>query len=290
MIKTLILLSALIIVSCHDSSDKQSVKTKKPVVDNIVAKIGSDHITEKQLQDAISALPVKQKILIQSSPKQKNKFIESYINKEILYKEALKKGYGEKEDIRKSVEQYKKKLMIRKLSDDILNQEITDKELEQYYESNKNLYQSATITQVSYIPKDIENLNQDELLNLQNEIISNLKEDADLGGLTNHINYKIKVKKNIEITRDKYSKLLGDVAFNMKKGEISEPVKFGNSYVILKLIDGPNHIPFKNLKNNIKFEVKNNRFKSYLKNLKDLENIEIYSYKETRETNSNAEN
>ncbi|NIX16675.1 MAG: hypothetical protein GWN11_12590 [Candidatus Dadabacteria bacterium] len=289
MIRTLILLSALIIASCHGSSNEKREKTKKPQADNIVAKIGSDLITEKQLQDAISELPVKQKILIQSSPKQKNKFIESYINKEILYKEALKKGYSDKEDIRKSVEQYKKKLIIRKFSEDILNREITDLELEQYYENNKNKYQSATITQVSYIPKDIENLNQDELQNLQKEIISNLNKDADLGRLTNHNKFKIKIKKNIEITRDKYNKLLGDIVFNMKKGEISEPVKFGNSYVILKLIDGPNHIPFKNLKNNIKFEVKNNRFKSYLKNLKDLENIEIYSFKENKETNSNAE-
>ncbi len=76
----------------------------------------------------------------------------------------------------------------------------------------------------------------------------------------------------------------------MKKGEVSEPVELGNSYIILKMIEHPGYIPFKKIKNNIKFEIRNNNFNNYLNDLKASESIEIYTENIYKEININNEN
>ena len=107
MLKSIILASMIILLSaCNDFNhleNEQNEKSEKSPSDKIVAKIGSVYITRQQLLDSISKLPLKQKILIQSSPKKMNKYIESYINKEVLYREALTRGFSERENIKKQI-------------------------------------------------------------------------------------------------------------------------------------------------------------------------------------------
>ncbi|NIP38124.1 MAG: peptidyl-prolyl cis-trans isomerase, partial [Candidatus Dadabacteria bacterium] len=175
-------------------------------------------------------------------------------------------------------------------SEDLLKLEITDIQLEQYYEENKEKYKASLITQVSVTPKDKDNVDTDKLQHFLKTIKTRLQKDENLDDLSNNSLYNVKIKKAAEVRRDKYYKALADTIFNMSVGEISEPVKLKNSYIILKILEGPYYLPFKKVKNNIKFEVRNNNFNSYLKNLKDSENVEIYISEEIKETKSNAEN
>ncbi len=280
MLKSIILASMIILLSaCNDFNhleNQQNDKSERSPNDKIVVKIGSDYITRQQLLDSISKLPLKQKILIQSSPKKMNKYIESYINKEVLYREALTRGFSERENIKKSIEEYRKKVLIKSLTDEILKQEISDKEIEQYYEANREKYKTALVTQVSVIPKNKENLNTDELENLLKNIRTQLEKAGSMDDFTKNNLYSVKIRESFEINKDKYNKILADTVFNMNIGEVSEPVKLNKSYVIFKFLKGPDYIPFKNVKNNIKFAIRNNNFNNYLNNLKDLAGIEIY--------------
>ncbi|NIP38834.1 MAG: hypothetical protein GWO07_08840 [Candidatus Dadabacteria bacterium] len=203
MIRALILITAVILASCDGGFNDGKDKRTKPESGKIVARIGSSHITEQQLRDAVESLPVKQRILIESSREQKDRFVESYINKEILYREALKRGYGEKEDIKKSVEDYKKKIVIRKLSEDLLKLEITDSQLEQYYEENKEKYKAALITQVSVTPRDKDNVDTDKLQGFLKTIKTRLQKDESLDDPSNNTLYNVKIKKAAEVRRDK---------------------------------------------------------------------------------------
>lgn len=269
----------ILLSACNDFNhleSEQNDKSEKSPNDKIVVKIGSDYITRQQLLDSISKLPLKQKILIQSSPKKMNKYIESYINKEVLYREALTRGFSERENIKKSIEEYRKKVLIKSLTDEILKREISDKEIEQYYGANREKYKTALVTQVSVIPKNKENLNTDELENLLKNIRTQLEKDGSMDDFKKSNSYSVKIRESFEINKDKYNKILADTVFNMNIGEVSEPVKLNNSYIIFKFINGPGYIPFKNVKNNIKFAIRNNNFNNYLNNLKDLAGIEIY--------------
>ncbi len=103
-----------------------------------------------------------------------------------------------------------------------------------------------------------------------------MQKDVSLDGLADKSVYSIKIKEAVKIDKEKYTNILAEVVFNMNKGEVSEPVKLRRSYVIFKLLDGPSYIPFKNVKNNIKFQLRNDKFSSYLNGLKDSAGVEIY--------------
>ena len=294
MLKSIILASMIILLSaCNDFNhleNEQNEKSEKSPSDKIVAKIGSVYITRQQLLDSISKLPLKQKILIQSSPKKMNKYIESYINKEVLYREALTRGFSERENIKKSIEEYTKKVFIKSLTEEILKREISDKEIEQYYGANREKYKTALVTRVSVTPRDKENDNPRDLENVLNKIRGQLEKGSSLEEFTKNNLYSVKIRESFEINKEKYNKILADVVFNMNIGEVSEPVKLHNSYVIFKILNGPGYIPFKNVKNNIKFTIRNNNFNNYLNNLKDLAGIEIYIDNINKEINQNAQN
>ena len=294
MLKSIILASMIILLSaCNDFNhleNEQNEKSEKSPSDKIVAKIGSVYITRQQLLDSISKLPLKQKILIQSSPKKMNKYIESYINKEVLYREALTKGFSERENIKKSIEEYRKKVLIKSLTEEILKQEISDKEIEQYYGANREKYKTALVTQVSITPRDKENDNPKDLESVLNNIIVQLEKDGSMDDFNKNNLYSVKIRESFEINKEKYNIILADVVFNMNIGEVSEPVKLNNSYVIFKLLNDLCYIPFKNVKNNIKFAIRNNNFNNYLNNLKDLAGIEIYIDNINKEINQNVQN
>jgi len=294
MLKSIILASMIILLSaCNDFNhleNEQNEKSEKSPSDKIVAKIGSVYITRQQLLDSISKLPLKQKILIQSSPKKMNKYIESYINKEVLYREALTRGFSERENIKKSIEEYTKKVLIKSLTEEILKREISDKEIEQYYGANREKYKTALVTRVSVTPRDKENDNPRDLENVLNKIRGQLEKGSSLEEFTKNNLYSVKIRESFEINKEKYNKILADVVFNMNIGEVSEPVKLHNSYVIFKILNGPGYIPFKNVKNNIKFTIRNNNFNNYLNNLKDLAGIEIYIDNINKEINQNVQN
>lgn len=283
----------ILLSACNDFNhleNEQNEKSEKSPSDKIVAKIGSVYITRQQLLDSISKLPLKQKILIQSSPKKMNKYIESYINKEVLYREALTRGFSERENIKKSIEEYTKKVLIKSLTEEILKREISDKEIEQYYGANREKYKTALVTRVSVTPRDKENDNPRDLENVLNKIRGQLEKGSSLEEFTKNNLYSVKIRESFEINKEKYNKILADVVFNMNIGEVSEPVKLHNSYVIFKLLNGPGYIPFKNVKNNIKFTIRNNNFNNYLNNLKDLAGIEIYIDNINKEINQNVQN
>ena len=283
----------ILLSACNDFNhleNEQNEKSEKSPSDKIVAKIGSVYITRQQLLDSISKLPLKQKILIQSSPKKMNKYIESYINKEVLYREALTRGFSERENIKKSIEEYTKKVLIKSLTEEILKREISDKEIEQYYGANREKYKTALVTRVSVTPRDKENDNPRDLENVLNKIRGQLEKDSSLEEFTKNNLYSVKIRESFEINKEKYNKILADVVFNMNIGEVSEPVKLHNSYVIFKILNGPGYIPFKNVKNNIKFTIRNNNFNNYLNNLKDLAGIEIYIDNINKEINQNVQN
>jgi hypothetical protein len=293
-LKTIIIISLLIVFSaCSDvnqPNNKQNDNAEKTPGGKIVAKIGSDYITEQQLHDSISALPVKQKILVQSSPNKMNKYIESYINKEVLYREALNRGFGQKENIKKSIEEYTKKVLIKNLTEQILKQEISEKEIEEYYDKNKDKYKTALVTQVSITPKDRENHDRRDLENVLNSIRAQLEKGGSLEQFNKTNLYSVKIRRSFKVNKGKYNKILSDAIFNMNIGEVSQPIKLNYSYVIFKILNGPSFIPFKNVKNNIKSAIRNNNFNNYLNNLKDSAGIEIYTDNINKEINKNAQN
>jgi hypothetical protein len=78
--------------------------------------------------------------------------IDAWINSEVMYREALKRGLHKDSAVQVLIKNAEKKILIDRLRLAISNNEIdvvSDKELQKFYEDNKELFR---LDSVSYVP------------------------------------------------------------------------------------------------------------------------------------------
>ena len=78
--------------------------------------------------------------------------IEAWVNSEVMHKEALKKGLHKDPDVQKLIKEAEKKILIDRLRITIGDgtvDVVSDKELQEFYENNKELFR---LDSVSYTP------------------------------------------------------------------------------------------------------------------------------------------
>ncbi|MDR2555678.1 MAG: hypothetical protein LBC64_09660 [Fibromonadaceae bacterium] len=78
--------------------------------------------------------------------------IDAWINSEVMYREALKRGLHKDSTVQNLIKNAEKKILIDKLKLAINDSEVdvvSDKELQEFYEDNKELYR---VDSVSYVP------------------------------------------------------------------------------------------------------------------------------------------
>jgi len=79
-------------------------------------------------------------------------YIDTWINSEVMYKEALKRGLHKDSAVQHLLKNAEKKILIDRLRlviNDNLIDVVSDKELQEFYDDNKELFR---VDSVSYIP------------------------------------------------------------------------------------------------------------------------------------------
>ncbi len=126
-IKSYIYVSVLLglFVHCGPSIDEADV----------VARVGDAVLTKEMIREFIS--------LEGMMPDQENEFVERWIDRELLYKEAKLLGLHKSDDLKYELHLVEKEFLIQKLLDQSYTEQIkiTEDEIEAYYESHKELFQ-----------------------------------------------------------------------------------------------------------------------------------------------------
>jgi peptidyl-prolyl cis-trans isomerase C len=100
--------------------------------------------------ERITNLPPKYQKVVNN---RKEEFLSEIINDTLLYREALKDNIHKDKEVKKLIEEARKKILIARLLKDKVDDEIviTDEDIEIFYEANRNLYMSPEIMRVSHI-------------------------------------------------------------------------------------------------------------------------------------------
>jgi peptidyl-prolyl cis-trans isomerase C len=130
---------------------KQTQATTGSDRDRVVATIGKDKITVGMLSDEL----VQQDAFLRrrfSSQERRRAFLKSYVRFEVLAREARRLGLDhDPEVVRRVKEVMIERLMERKRASLVKMAEITDRDIEQYYNKNKQLYQRPAKVRASQI-------------------------------------------------------------------------------------------------------------------------------------------
>lgn len=212
------------------------LKSKKNILDKgkEIAVVNGVKIYEVDIQNRLNSISLNTKIDIESLPQDvlKAMILEVSVNNQI-YKEAKKLGYYKDEKIKNLVQEYKKELVREKFLNEQIYSKITEKEALAEYEKIAKHLEGKEKRKIKHILVE----NEDEIERVRRSVMrsgnfekiakskSIDKASAENGG---DIGYVLKEELAPEF---------GDVAFILKVGEISKPVKTQYGWHIIKVED-----------------------------------------------------
>lgn len=219
------IVALIFVASCAKDSGQKS---------GYIAKINGITLTQQDVQAEMATLPEMAKEFFQG-PEGISRFVDELVKRELLYLEAKNRGFDKNKDFQKKVEEFRKITLINQLLEKEVEKapKILDKDIRDYYDKHKNDFTVTNQVRLSHIvikteedaKKAYERLKKKEDFAKIASELSLDKASAKLGG-------DLGTFKRGEMAPE-----LEEVAFRMKKGEISMPVKLKDGIHILKVTD-----------------------------------------------------
>ncbi|MFN3396237.1 MAG: peptidylprolyl isomerase [Thermodesulfovibrionales bacterium] len=266
----LVVLIPALIISCTKKTEQKA--------GTYVAKVGKTLITEADVEKEFKNLPPQiQKVF--EGKEGREKFIDELVKKEMLYQEAKSRGLENDAEYKQKLEDFKKLTMISLL----LQKEIEDKvkvgdnDAKAYYDSHKEEFMTNNQIRASHILVKTE----EEAKSIFNDV----KKGADFAKLAQSKSIDSGSAKNGGdlgyFSRGQMVPEFESVAFKLKVGEISKPVRTQYGYHIIKVTEKKEGKPieFDKIKDlviqKLTAEKQKEVFDSYIEGLKKKYNAEI---------------
>ena len=200
--------------------------------EEVLARIDKTYtITVKDFNDRIEKLPKRYKDVINNN---KPGFLDELVADVLLHNEALKRNFDKDAEVRKVIEEAKKKVLIARLLKDEVEDRATveDAEIKEYYNANPEKFTMPESLRASHILVKTEGEAKDILAELSRG--QNFEELAR----ARSIDPTAKIGGDIGyFTRYQLVPEFEEVCFDMKVGEISDVVKTKFGYHIIKLTE-----------------------------------------------------
>lgn len=226
---------------------------KTSIKDQVIASIGNVKITVSEFVERVANLPVKYRELVK---KRQGEFLDELVNDTLLYQEALRKGIDKDKEVQKVVDEAKKKILIAKLLKDEVDGsiEVTEAEVEKYYQDNKDKYMTPEVMRVSHILV----LNREDA----DKIAAELAKGASFEDLARARSMDPTAQRGGDIGYFPKGQLMPEfeaACATLDINQVSGVVKTQLGYHIIKLTDRrqPELRPLDQVRENIKSEIRN---------------------------------
>ena len=231
-------------------------KASEETASKYAAEVGDWNLARVDLDKAIESLPDHQKQKY-ATPEGRAELAERFIEEEIYYQEALKKGLKKDEKVRDLVVKYERAVMVGEYFEREIKVKAapTEQEIGEFYETRKDKFTIQPIARAQHIlasdslklvrlMKKVEAGEKFTTLALENSQDELTRPDGGNLGFFNPGGY---------IRNLGYAKALGDAAFSMKVGEM-RIVKWDKGYSLLVLneLRPAEFRPFEEVKEEIK--------------------------------------
>lgn len=216
--------------------------------EKILATVNGAKITKQDADQLISSIDPKQAAQFKSEEGQKQ-ILNELINRKLFLMDALDNNVEKENDFQKRLEEVKNEILTQYAVGKVLKDvSVSMNEVEKYYFENKEKFKKPDTIKASHI-----------LLKEKEEADSILKKIKDGMAFEEAANkYSLCTEKNGGdlgyFPRGKMVQEFEDVAFSMKPGEVSEPVKTQFGYHIIKVFDKKkgDTESYKNIKHQLK--------------------------------------
>ncbi len=270
------------IIGCSDFN-KLFGEKKKPadtkVNSVVIAKVGDEKITKEELMKSLEGLPPNQRTLYASTPENLKKYLDSYINQIVLYKEAEKKGIDKRGDIKENLENYKRRLLIRTLNQEFMSEKIGEEDVKKYYNENPKNFEQIRISQIFIKIDPSKGITNDQARAKVELVMKRLGAGEKFEKLVEEFSDDLVTKKQGgDVGHISKGTLHPDVAskiFSLKKGGIGT-IESKSGFHIAKVTEAAKVLPLDQAKDTIQVELRRKALSDYTKELRDKAGVEIF--------------
>jgi peptidyl-prolyl cis-trans isomerase C len=275
----------LFVVGCSSKESSQSP---------VLAKVDDEPITQEDFLKEINRMPEWARGRFKSE-EGKKQFLEELIKRELIYHDAKRNGLHRDDEFKEKVEEFKKMTLVKMA----LEKEVEEKTqlppetAQEFYDKNPGEFMIGSEVRVKHILVETEEKAQ--------EIYEKIQKGEDFSTLAKKFSRdKGTAKKGGDLGFFGRGKMVPEfevVAFNLKKGSISKPVKTRFGFHVIKVIDKKQgrQGSFDEVKDaitkRISMERQKELFTSYIGELKETFSVETDPYgAELRELNPESAN
>lgn len=221
----------LLVVSC---SKKDDTTRNESSSGQYIAMVGPQVITSKDISDRLSAIPDYAQGMYDGEEGLKT-VVDELIKTELLYLQAKKEGMDNNPEYVSKIEDYKKFALVSMMFEKIIasQSKVTEKEAKDYYGKNKENFTMPQQIKASHIL--VKTRSEAE------EILKEVSKGTSFGALAKNRSIDTNSAENGGdlgfFSKGEMSPEFEEVAFSLKKGEISKPVKSRYGHHIIKVTD-----------------------------------------------------
>jgi peptidyl-prolyl cis-trans isomerase C len=162
------------------------------------------------------------------------RLVKRWIDNKLVDQEALSRHYDEKEPLKQMIQRYKDQILKRVFIANIVIPQIRvdEERLRQYYEEHKEKYRTPTLYRIQQIT--VKSLKEAE------EILSEIKKGADFSWLAKRFSRDRFASSSGMVGWKRKSQMpaqLSKLIDQMKVGDVTEPIKTGEVYRLVRLED-----------------------------------------------------
>ncbi|MGY0373903.1 peptidyl-prolyl cis-trans isomerase [Clostridium sp. JNZ J1-5] len=242
----------------------------------VLAKVNGREITEADIQLAVQKFPrEKQSFLLSEQGKQQ--LLEQLVSFELYYNYGKEVGMENLEEFKERLAIVEREILTQMAIEKVINEvEVTDKEVEEYYEANKEMFKTGDTVVASHILVDSEELAKEVMVKINGglafeeaaEKYSTCPSKAQGGNLG-------------RFGKGQMVPEFEEAAFKIEVGVLSEPVKTQFGYHLIKVEDKQEASvrPFNEVKDMIKSQIfqerQNFKYMSFTEELKKKYSVEM---------------
>lgn len=225
-------------------------------MDKVIATVNDKKILERDIEKVLSSLSLEAKENMEKLGG-KQALLENMINSELLYQHGKKINIDKEDEFIEAVEFFKKELTANMLLKKIYEKtQVTDEEIKEAYENNKNTYKREDKVTLSHILV----YSEDKIMDISNELKEGLNFEQ---GVEKYSMCKTKSKKGVLGTfpLDKLPNEFRKIVEQLEIGQVSQYFMTAMGFHIVKLNNRENGemLDFKEVMEAIKLDIYNKK-------------------------------
>lgn len=196
----------------------------------VLASVNGRDITEKDLELAMARFPENRKSVL-ATEQGRQQLVEQLVAFELFYNHAKDSGLEESEVYKERLEVVRKEILTQLAVEDVLKTvEVTDKDVEDYYNANKDMFKMPEMVSARHILVDTE-----EAAKEVEEKIKGGMSFADAATEYSTCPSKAQGGNLGEFGKGQMVPEFEEAAFNLEIGALSEPVKTQFGYHLIEV-------------------------------------------------------